>query len=430
MPTGPYPLPVHRFVELFIALRYLRPKRSFVSIITVLSLLGVLLGVGVLIIVLSVMEGFERELRDKVLDFTPHVTVANRDGLIDDGPALMALINRQPGVVASAPTVLGQVLARVNDKISAPYLRGVDPATSEAVVPMERFIVSGEPLLTADSVWAGLGWALRNHAKVGDRVLVYAPSHLNRYLAARSPDGQDQPPTANLPGEYTISALYSTGYYEYDNNYLLFQLAEARRLYDLGPAVHALTVRTQDPMQAWRLQDELRAQLPPSYRVETWMDQNRVLLGQVAVERRVMAFILFFIIIVAALGLCSTLITVTVQKSREIGLMKALGASDRQIVSIFTLYGFIIGTVGSGLGVLAGNLLLRYRNEFSAWLNRTFNIDVFPPSIYHFAQIPALTDGWMMTWIALAGVALSTAAALAPAFAALRVDPATTLHAE
>jgi lipoprotein-releasing system permease protein len=416
---------VHRFVGLFIALRYLRPKRNFVSVITVLSLLGVLLGVSVLILVLSVMEGFEKELRDKVVGFNAHVTVTNF-GVMRNWQEVDELIKKQPGVVATTPFVLGPVLVEANNRISTPYIRGIDQESSEAVIPMKSAVTGGDGTLTVDSVFVGADWAMRNHARIGDKITVYSPRNISRLTQSKNARQEEY----YLPSQYTIGAIFSTGFYEYDSNFVLLNLSEARRLYDLGLGVHGIFVRTQDPMQAFKLKDELNARLTPPLQALTWMDQNKSLFGAVAVERRVMAFILFFIIVVAALGLCSTLITVTVQKAREIGLMKALGASDGQIVSIFTLYGLVIGVLGSALGVAFGYLILSYRNEFSLWLSNTFHVDVFPPEIYHFAQIPAVADGWMIFWIALSGIALSTAAALFPAFAALRVDPATTLHAE
>ncbi len=407
------------------ALRYLRPKRNFVSVITVLSLLGVTLGVGVLIIVLSVMEGFEKELRDKIVSFQAHVTVLNY-GIMHDWPAADELLKQQPEVVATTPVVVGPVLARCNGRVSTPRIRGMDVDSSERVNPLKRFITSGELDLRPGAVVVGAGWARINQAAVGDKIVVYSPRNLTRLMQAdQAGDGEYY-----LPSEYAISGIFATGYFEFDTEFVLVSLAEAQRLYDLRDGIHGILVRTNDPLRAFALRDKLNAQLKPPLLAETWMDQNSHLFGAVAVERLVMSFVLFFIIIVAALGLCSTLITVTVQKAREIGLMKALGASDGQIVKIFTFYGLVVGVLGSALGVGFGYLVLHYRNEFLAFLRQTLRLDVFPPEIYHFAQLPAVADPGMTLWIALAGVMLSTAAALLPAFAALRVDPASTLHAE
>jgi len=416
---------VHRFVELFIALRYLRPRRSYVSAITVLSLLGVMCGVAVLIIVLSVMEGFERELRDKVVGFNAHVTVSSQS-VMQGWRETAGLLARQPGVQAVTPFVTGPVLLEINHKISTPYLRGLDDSTAEQVIPMKKSLVAGEWLSGPGGILVGEQWARTYNAWIGDKVLIHSPRNI---ALLRSPS-KNGPQEFYLPDEYRIVGIFSTGFFEYDFNFVLVSLGEAQRLYGMGDGVHGLMIRTGDPMQAGEVKVSVNKLLHRPLQAMTWMDQNKRLFGAVAVERRVMSFLLFFVMIVAAFGLSSTLITVTVQKAGEIGLMKAVGAGDGQIVAIFTLYGLVIGLLGSTLGVAGGMLTLVFRNDFSNWLNHTFKIEVFPADIYNFDSIPAVTDGWTIFWIALAGVLLSTAAALIPAFAALRVDPVVALHSE
>lgn len=417
---------VHRFVELFLAMRYLRPKRSFVSAITVLSLLGVVCGVGVLIIVTSVMKGFEKEIREKIIGFNAHLTVTNY-GILQDWRQLSDLVSKEPGVRGATPFVVGPVLVEINNKISTPTIRGVDVETGEKVIPMKKTLVAGEWLLGPDTILVGEEWARRNDAWIGDKVTVYSPRNLNRL---RQPQKPGQPQEYYLPSEYKIAGIFSTGFFEYDFNFILFSLNEAQRLYDLGDSVQGLFVKAEDPMNAFVVKASLNKKLHRPLQALTWMDLHKNYFGQVIVERRVMSFLLFFIMLVAAIGLSSTLITVTVQKTKEIGLMKALGARDSQIVAIFTLYGLIIGLAGSALGVAFGLLTVSYRNQFLDWLNGTFHIQVFPVEIYNFTRIPAVVDGSSIAWIAILGVILSTAAALVPAFAALRVDPATSLHSE
>jgi lipoprotein-releasing system permease protein len=186
----------------------------------------------------------------------------------------------------------------------------------------------------------------------------------------------------------------------------------------------------EDPLQAFAVQRDLNHRLKPPLTAQTWMDLNRSVFEAVAMEKRVMAFILLFVMLVAAFGICSTLITVTVQKAREIGIMKALGALNTQIIGIFTLYGLAVGVAGSIMGTAWGLVILQFRNEFSQWLGETFGISVFPAEVYHFSQIPAVVDPWTILWIALAGIGLSTLAALIPAFLAARVDPVRSLHGE
>ncbi|MDX6765852.1 MAG: ABC transporter permease [Candidatus Methylacidiphilales bacterium] len=413
----------HRWVELHLALKFLRPKRSYVSAITILSLLGVLVGVAVLIVVLSVMEGFERQLREKIVGFNAHVTVTNY-GLMRDYREVMDRVAREPGVVAVTPFILGPVLVESGGRVSTPFIKGIDPSTHEAVIPMKGRLVAGEWILGPDSVIVGDEWARRNQAWVGDKILVYSPRNLSRLRGPRQ-SGDD---SYYLPSEYTIRGLFSTGFFEYDFNFLILGFSEAQRLYAIDDAAHGLAIRLEHALLSDGLKQRLNRDLAPPLTAVTWIDQNRTLVQQVAVERRVMFFILLFIMIVAAFGLMSTLITVTVQKTRDIGLLKALGARNAQVAAVFTLYGLVVGVAGSVLGVAAGLALVSYRNPFSGWLSSTFRIDVFPAEIYHFLEIPAVVDPPTVLIIGCCGVVLSTLAALIPALAAARIDPARSLN--
>ncbi len=408
--------------EWTLALRFLRPKRTYVSIITMLSLVGVLLGVMVLILVLSVMEGFQRELRDKIIGFNAHLTVSNF-AIVEDPESLAETIRADPSVVAITPFVLGPVLLEVYGRISTPYIKGIEPATAEQVVPLRDSLVAGEWLLGPDTILVGHEWATRNGVWLGDKVLVFSPRNI-RHLR---PDAEAETEAVMLPAEYYIAGVFSTGFYDYDSNFVLLEISEAQRLYSID-GVHGLAVRLRDAFDAVPAQLRLNERLEPPMRALTWIDQNSRLVSAVAVERRVMTFLLFFIMLVAAFGLSSTLITVTVQKTGEIGLLKALGAHDSQIVTIFTLYGLIVGVIGASLGTSAGLLLLAFRNEFSAWLEATFRVEIFPAEIYNFLEIPAVIDPWTVAGIALSGVLVSTGAALLPAIAAARIDPARALH--
>ena len=178
------------------------------------------------------------------------------------------------------------------------------------------------------------------------------------------------------------------------------------------------------------VQLELHQRLDNMIRIDSWMDLNRTLFSAVALERKVMTFVLFFIMIVAAFGLSGTLLTVVVQKSREIGLIKALGGDDSQIMRIFTLYGLMVGILGAVAGIIAGAYLISVRNDFSDWLSRATGASIFPAEIYHFSEIPAVWSWSQVSWIAMSGILLSAIVSLIPAIVAARVDPARTLHYE
>lgn len=420
-------LAFHRAPELVLALRFLRPKRNYVSIITLLSFLGVVFGVMVLIVVLSVMEGFERQLREKIVGFSAHATITNF-GLIRDVEHVRARIGDNPDVVATTPFVLGPVLVEIAGRISTPFIKGIEPESHEKVTPLKDQLVAGEWVLGPDSILVGSEWARRNNAWIGDKILIYSPRNLGRLKGPRPQDEEEE--GYFLPGEYTVRGVFSTGFFEYDSNFALLALEEAQRLYAIDGAVHGIAVRLRDALDAVKYKESANRVLEPPLAAITWIDQNRTLVQQVAVERRVMFFILLFIMLVAAFGLTSTLITITVQKTREIGLLKALGATDGQVAGVFTLYGLVVGVAGAAAGVASGLALVAFRNEFSHWLSRTFRLDVFPAEIYHFLEIPAVVDPATVGFIALCGVLLSTAAAVLPAWSAARIDPARTLHHE
>jgi len=418
---------MYRFVEWFLALRYLRPKRSFVSVITVLSLLGVTFGVLVLIVVLAVMEGFEKELQEKIVGFNAHITIGN-NGILENWAEIEKMVQMDPDVVAVSPFVLGPVLAQYADRITTPYIKGIDSASSEKVLPMQHSLVVGEWLKGPETILVGDEWARRHDAWVGDKVTIQSPRNIKNLIPPKPGEKTDQ--SFYLPSEYTIVGIFSTGFFEYDFNFLILEIGEVQRLYDMQGGVHGISVRLANPNLAESVKNRLNKRLVAPVRAQTWMDQNKRLFAAIATERRVMSFILFFVMIVAAFGLSSTLITVTVQKAKEIGLMKALGAQDWQIMSIFTIYGFVVGILGAVLGTIGGLVMLAYRNDFSLFLSKTFHVEVFPAEIYSFSSIPAVIDPTTVFIIACSGVVLSTLAALLPAFAAMRVDPVKVLHGE
>jgi lipoprotein-releasing system permease protein len=410
--------------ELFLALRYLRPKRTFVSVISVLSLLGVLLGVMVLILVISVMSGFERDLRDKVMGFTAHVTLTNYS--IMEVPEAVSIAEKNKDVLGASPFVQGPVLVDVGGRISTPLLRGVEAGREESVSGLKRYLVQGDFLLEGEAVIVGQRFAERNNLMIGDRITVFAPKNIQSMLQ-QARDGEK---TAFLPSELIVSGIFCTGMYEYDANVVLVGLDMARELYNLGQGVHGIALRLRDPMAAQGIRDSLNAQLPPPIRAYTWMDLNHQLFAAIAVERNVMFFLLLFIVIVAAFGLSSTLITITVQKAREIGALKALGADDGQVLRIFLWYGIIVGVLGSFLGLGTGLFLLRFRNEFAGFLAKTLGIEIFPSEIYYFEAIPAEVNEANLAAICLCAILLCALAALIPAWNAARLPPARALRYE
>lgn len=423
----------------FLALRYLRPKRTFLSIITFICILGVMLGVMVPIVVLSVMTGFDRELREKVVGFDAHLNI-HSDGVLKDWRKIMTDAKAIPGVTAVAPFVQGRVLVEFDNRRLAPYIRGIDSVLEENVSSIKKYIPegSGSYDLSGNNAIIGSDLADSLGIGVGDTLSIYSPSNIGQILDSLDMADADtnnkvalaQVRELVLPMEVTISGIFKSGRYSYDSDYLLVPLNVAQELYTLEDNIHGLSIKTTDADRAPTFQTAIRNILQPPNDVTTWIEQNSQLFDAITVERNVMFFLLLFIIIVAAFGIMSTLITTTVQKTREIGVIKALGARVGQILWIFLAQGIVVGFFGTLTGLGLGILIVAQRNEFRAWLSRVLHMEIFPTSIYQFAEIPAVIVPRDVALICVSGFVICTIAALIPAYFAARLDPVKALRFE
>lgn len=425
-------------VELSMALRYLRPRRTFVSIITLLSFGGVAIGVMVLIVVLSVMTGFRERLDEKIIGFNAHITVSGND-VIYDSDRIVALIDKQPGVLAAEGVVRGPVVVVIGDEDSpssnprmASAIITSAPAEGDSpVLPLKRFLDGGTYELRGDSVLIGHEWGRRNHVLPGDQITIYGAAVIHSFMEQRQRQGSgDIPHVSVMPDTLDVRGVFETGQYTYDSQFLLVSTRIAQHIYGLGDGVQQIAVRVKDLSQVDKVRDELNDVLPRPLLARTWMDDNRDLFTALATERVVMTLILLMVMLVAGFGLCSTLITITVQKSREIGLMKALGADDGQVCRVFLLHSLVVGVVGSISGTALGLLVLHYRNPFRDFLFDRFGVQVFSSDIYGQADIPAVINPTFVAVIAIAAVVICLLAALLPALNAARLAPARALRYE
>ncbi len=423
----------------FLALRYLKPKRTFLSIITLISVCGVMLGVTVLILVISVMTGFDRELQQKVIDFDAHILVSTED-VLRDWRDLTVKLRNTPGVVATAPFIQGPVIVEFRNRRLAPMIRGIDPEQEERVIPLRKFIKQGALDLDGDSTVLGIELARKLQIGVGDKLTVYSPGNLNEILngikklensnGTEEQKAIDQLRDVILPKELKVTGIYETGHYLHDSEFLLVPIYVGQELYGLGDALHGITVKTNDPFRAGEVKQAIARFLEPPEYVQTWQDMNQQYFEAIRLERNVMFFLLFFIVVVAAFGIMSTLITVTVQKRREIGIMKAIGANIWQIVWVFLGQGIVVGLFGTLTGLGLGMTLIRYRNEFSHWLAQTLHIEIFPREVYQFSQIPAQVVPHDVAIICVSAFLICSFAALIPAYFAARLDPVKALRYE
>jgi lipoprotein-releasing system permease protein len=380
--------------ELLLALRYLRPKRTFVSIITLISIVGVALGVAVLIIVISVMSGFDHDLREKILGFNAHLKIFARGTTMQNYADVMRLVSSNKNVRGVAPFVLGQVLVETepsntnaqNTFTAAPWLRGVDVNAENSVSVLPKKIVAGAFDLSGQSAVVGSSFAESLNLSVGDRISIYSPADLKKMKAQRGNANEE----AVLPDDYTVTGIFDMGYYEYDANVIVTSLENAQELYNLDDSVHGLMVMINDPYQAKQVRSELLQTLGPDFNITTWTDENSAILGALIVEKNVMFILLLCIVAVAALCILSAQITFVIRKTREIGMLKALGATNFQVSTVFLSQSAVIGALGVLTGLGFGILALSYRNEFLEFMRRMTGWELFPESIYGFNELPAI----------------------------------------
>ena len=420
--------------SLFLATRYLKPKRAFLSVITLVSVLGVTLGITVLILVISVMTGFQRELQRKVIGFEPHVVITTQDGILDAWRGIAKKVSSTNEVKTVAPFVQAPVIIEFNHRRLTPMMRGID---SEKESNLKKFIKEGAFDLSGDTALVGSEMASSLGLQVGDHITVYSSRNINQILEELDRI-KEKKEKANvevlrqliLPTELTIAGIFETGHYHYDSEFLIVPLHIGQELYGLGDSIHGMAVWTDDADRAALVQQALRQKLPEDFSVATWMDANKQLFDAIAMERHVMFFLLMFIILVAAFGIMNTLITVTVQKTREIGILKALGARTSQIIGIFLVQGMVVGFIGVVTGLALGMTLIRWRNEVSNALSSILGIEIFPRSVYQFSQIPAEVVPSDVALICISAFFICSVAALIPAWLASRMDPVKALRCE
>jgi len=417
--------------ELMLALRYLRPKRTFVSVITLISVVGVMLGVAVLIIVIAVMSGFDRQLREKIVGFNAHLRIEEPEVPLRDYEPLMERVAAHPSVQGVAPYVEGQIMVKTqpaegSPRYIVPLVRGVDPRYEPRISRLLESVWMGTNDLRGYSLLVGRQLAANLGARVGDAVAVYSVRQFERWDTARK-QGEEEAPVAE---DYTVRGIFEIGFHEFDYAYIVTSLANAQDFFDLNNEVHGLMVALHDPDEAPAVKAELIASFGGRHTVRTWMEDNSTILDALIVEKHMMFYLLFFITIVAAFGICSALITFVVQKTREIGTLKAIGASRGQIMALFLGQSLVVGVLGVALGLSLGLLAVIYRNDFLFFMRRVTGFELFPAKIYNFSELPALLLPADLALICGGSLVICLLAGLIPAWNAGRLKPVEALRHE
>ncbi len=413
-----------RPLELFIGLRYTRTKRRthFISFISLTSMLGITLGVTALITVLSVMNGFETELRTRILGMAAHATISRFDGRLADWQSLVTRIELQPHVLAAAPYVSGESMISNGNQVSGAILRGVQPELEGRVSDVVAHIHGGDiTKLTPGGYGIILGSELAAALGVGigDAVTVVSP----QITIA---------PTGVLPRlrRFTVVATFEIGMYEYDRGVALIHLQDAARLFRLDDAVSGLRLKLDDVFNAPRVVRELAAQLPGDYRLEDWTRKHENFFRAVKTEKRVMFIILTLIVAVAAFNIVSTLIMVVTDKRSDIAILRTLGVTPHSIMMIFIIQGVVIGILGTALGVAGGVGLALNIETIVPAIERLFHVQFLAADVYYISEVPSELH-WRDVWImASVSLGLSLLATLYPAWRAARTHPAEALRYE
>ena len=408
--------------EWFVCLRYLKAKRKhgFISLISLISIAGVMVGVMALIVVLAVMTGFTSEFRDKILGINSHVVVQDYSGNIRGYEEVAAKVRAVEGVSGVTPYLYSQAMITSGEGGTGAVLRGLDPATAQGVLNLEKNLRKGkiadlspgqgDGARRLPGIILGKELAAQLHVSVHDRV---------RLISASGP----LTPMGVIPKVSTcqIVGIFETGMYEYDSALAYVSLETAQRFFDLPGAVHGLEVKTFDLNQADQVAKRIEHALGPNYFAKDWMRMNRNIFSALQLEKTALSVIMALVVMVAAFNIVSTLIMVVMEKNKDIAILKSMGATSGSIMRIFIYEGLIIGLAGTLLGVLGGLGLC-------AILRRYQFIKL--PDVYPISTLPVLVLPSDVILIALSATVITLVATLYPSWQAAKVDPAVALRYE
>ncbi len=408
--------------ELFVGLRYLRAKRRtrFVSFITLISLLGIALGVAALIVILSVMNGFEGELRNRLLSMTAHGTVTGSGGVTSEWRDLRQKIELEPGIAAAAPLVSMEGMIRSGRELRAVMIHGVDPEFEAPLSGHLMNIIEGNLEVLAEgsrSIILGRLLAYELNARLGDGVVLLIPRPIG--------DGTMEPELER----FVMRGVFEAGLADYDGTLALVNASDAASILTLGDEVSAIRFRADDVMQAPAIAKRIKARVPGTVSSD-WTIENASYFRAIRIEKMMMSLILSLIIGVAAFNIVASLVMVVTDKTSDIAVLRTLGMGPNGVVRVFFVQGAVIGWAGVFFGVILGVVIAIYVPVIVPVLERLIGFQIMPGDVYYVSRIPSELNWTQVGVIAVSAFVLTSLATLYPARRAALVNPAVALRYE
>jgi lipoprotein-releasing system permease protein len=410
--------------ELFIGLRYTRAKRRnhFISFISMISMLGIGLGVMALIVVLSVMNGFQKEIRARILGVTPHLQISSDSGQLSDWQHDLDIVAKHPDVRAAAPYVNGQGMVSLNESVQGVMVRGILPDAEQKLTALGDKMKRGalNDLKSGSfNIVLGVDLARSLGAHVGDSVLLITPQ------------GQITP-AGMLPRlkQFHVVGIFEIGMAPYDNALALIHLNDAQKLYRMGDTVTGISGSLFNLDHAPKVAYELEDKFPNNTYVSDWTRQNANYFAVVAMEKKMMFIILSLIVLVAAFNIVSTLVMAVTDKQADIAILRTLGASPKSIMQIFMVQGMLIGLIGMGIGVIGGVLLALNIGTIVPFIEHLFGVQFLSKEFYYISELPSDLQKGDVIVVASMSFFISLFATLYPSWRASKVQPAEALRYE
>jgi lipoprotein-releasing system permease protein len=419
--------------ELFVSLRHLKAKRTqkFISLNTWISIGGVALGVMALIVVIAVMSGFGKDLRDKILGTNSHIVVTNitRSGM-DDYESVLKKVMQAEGVKAAAPFILNQVMLTFGGNSSGVVVRGIDPDREAMVSDLEKNLIQGDLAMLKRSENASKG-PRRDNIILGKELAQKLGVQMDDAVAMVSPASRLTPmglvPKIKL---FKVVGFFESGMFEYDSSLAFISVESAQKFFSMKETVSGVEIRVDDIDHADKIAESLQENLGFPYYARDWMRMNKNLFSALRLEKIVMFIILILIILVAAFNIVSTLFMVVMEKTKEIAILKSMGASRTSIMKIFSLQGLIIGVTGTFIGCVGGFTIVPNLNEIVGFIESIFGITAFPSDVYYLDKLPSEIQYLDSFLIIIFSILICFLASLYPAWRASRMDPVDGLRYE